>query len=201
MRQPTRKADAWIAAGLCVLLLLVVGAMGFLSTYKNTAGNSNDAPARWPSGSRIESEPGLPVLVMFAHPMCSCTRASLSELRALVSEFRGRFTPYVLSALPQGVGQEWMSSNLWKSAESIEGVRVMRTSRSTRRACLGREPRDTWSCTMQRVVSCSAAASPARAGTSATTTVVSKFHRSCENILPSQRKARCSGARSRIPND
>ena len=126
MRQLTRKADAWIAAGLCVLLLLVVGAMGFLSTYKNTAGNSNDAPARWPSDSRIESEPGLPVLVMFAHPMCSCTRASLSELRVLVSEFRGRFTPYVLSALPQGVGQEWMSSNLWKSAESIAGVRVMR---------------------------------------------------------------------------
>lgn len=126
MRQPTRKADAWIAAGLCVLLLLVVGAMGFLSSYKNTAGNSTDAPARWPSDSRIEREPGLPVLIMFAHPMCSCTRASLSELRVLVSEFRGRFTPYVLSALPQGVGEEWMSSDLWKSAESIEGVRVMR---------------------------------------------------------------------------
>lgn len=126
MRQSTRKADAWIAAGLCVLLLMVVGAMGFLSTYKNTAGNSNDAPVRWPSDSRIEPEPGLPVLVMFAHPMCSCTRASLSELRVLVSEFRGRFTPYVLSALPQGVGEEWMSSDLWKSATSIEGVRVMR---------------------------------------------------------------------------
>jgi hypothetical protein len=126
MRQSTRKADAWIAAGLCVLLLVVVGAMGFLSTYKNTAGNSTDAPARWPSDSRIEREPGLPVLLMFAHPMCSCTRASLSELRVLVSEFRGRFTPYVISALLQDVGQEWMSSNLWKSAESIEGVRVMR---------------------------------------------------------------------------
>lgn len=33
--------------------------------------------------------------------------------------------PYVLSALPQGVGEEWMSNGLWKSAESIEGVRVM----------------------------------------------------------------------------
>ena len=118
MRQATRKADAWIAAGLCVLLLLVVGAMGFLSTYKNTAGNSTDAPARWPSDSRIGPEPGLPILIMFVHPMCSCTRASLSELRVLVSEFRGRFTPYVLSALPQGVGEEWMSSDLWKSAES-----------------------------------------------------------------------------------
>ena len=126
MGQPTRKADAWIVAGLCVLLLLVVGAMWFLSTYKNTAGSSTDAPARWPSESRIEPEPGLPVLIMFAHPMCSCTRASLSELRVLVSEFRGRFTPYVLSALPQGVGEEWVSSDLWKSAGSIEGVRVIR---------------------------------------------------------------------------
>ncbi|MGH3116620.1 MAG: RedB protein [Gaiellales bacterium] len=126
MRQLARKADAWIMAGLCVLLLLVIGAMGFLSSYKNTAGNAADAPARWPSDSRIEPEPGLPILVMFAHPMCSCTRASLSELRVLVSEFRGRFTPYVLSALPQGVGEEWMSSDLWKRAESIEGVRVMR---------------------------------------------------------------------------
>jgi hypothetical protein len=34
--------------------------------------------------------------------------------------------PTRLSALPQGVGEEWMSTNLWKSAESIEGVRVMR---------------------------------------------------------------------------
>jgi hypothetical protein len=126
MRQPTREGDAWIAAGLCALLLLVVGALGFLSTYKNTAGNSTDAPERWPSDSRIKRYPGLPALIMFAHPMCSCTRASLSELRELVSEFRGRFTPYVLSALPRGVGEEWRHSDLWKSAESIEGVRVVR---------------------------------------------------------------------------
>lgn len=118
--------DKWIVTGLCVLFIGLVVAMGGLWKYKNAPGEQSDAPARWPAESRIERDPGLPTLVMFAHPMCPCTRASLSELRAIMSEFQGRVAAHVLFAMPDGVSPAWSAEDSWAAAASIPGVRVQR---------------------------------------------------------------------------
>jgi hypothetical protein len=43
------------------------------------------APSRWPHASGLERPLGTPELLVFAHPFCSCTRASVSELARLAS--------------------------------------------------------------------------------------------------------------------
>ncbi len=119
-------SDRWLLAGLFILGLLLVVAMGVLAAYKNSAGGQAEGPAEWPRQSRLQRSSALPTLVMFAHPMCPCTSASLAELRALMSEFEGRVTALVLFALPTGVGDDWATSDSWASASSIPGVRTGR---------------------------------------------------------------------------
>lgn len=121
-----RASDPWIIAGLLILGLVVAIAMGALWSYKNSPGAQGEAPERWPAATRLQRDPARPTLVMFAHPMCPCTRASLAELRVLMSEFGGRVDARVLFALPAGVGDDWTTSDSWTIASSIPGVRIER---------------------------------------------------------------------------
>ncbi|MBL9038236.1 MAG: RedB protein [Archangium sp.] len=113
-----------MVAGLCVLLVFIGSAMGALWEYKNTPGAQAEAPLQWPAGSGLERATDRPTLVLLAHPMCPCTRASMSELRTLMSEFEGRVAAHVLFELPSGAGEDWKTSGAWATAAAIPGVRV-----------------------------------------------------------------------------
>src|SRR5712671_5581051 len=75
-------------AALCAIGWAFLVACGFvgLARYKSTPGEMAEAPARWPQGTRLQRVAGRPTLVMFAHPKCACTRASLAELNRLAAE-------------------------------------------------------------------------------------------------------------------
>lgn len=121
------KADVWVVTALALWFLGVITAMAYLWNYKNTPGVEANAPTQWPSKSQIKRNPNLPTLVLFAHPLCVCTRASLTELRQLMSQFNGKLAAYVLFMVPDGVDEkEWTSSDSWQSAASIPGVQVIR---------------------------------------------------------------------------
>jgi hypothetical protein len=93
------RAALWF--GLLALWVITIGAsMGALWAYKMAPGAAATPPAAWPSASRLRRTAGRPTLVMFAHPGCPCTRASLSELARLVARFPQRMTVYVLFTGP-----------------------------------------------------------------------------------------------------
>src|SRR5262249_29850459 len=68
---------------------------------------------------------GLPALVMLAHPMCPCTRASLAELARLSRRLEGRVTTHVLFIRPDGTPDSWAHSDLWDLARAIPGVEAV----------------------------------------------------------------------------
>lgn len=61
-----------------------VVAVGFgareIYAYATEPGTQSEAPAIWPVESRLAAPDGRPAIVMFVHPECPCTRASLTEL-------------------------------------------------------------------------------------------------------------------------
>jgi hypothetical protein len=61
---------------------------------------------------------------MFAHPRCPCTRASLTELERLVTEFPDALRAVVLFVGPTSTGGDWCGGSLRERAESISGVTV-----------------------------------------------------------------------------
>ena len=105
-------------------LVVVVAGTIQLARYSNTPGNNNPAPVAWPANSQIPFDAKGPTLVMFVHPHCPCTRASLGELEVLMAQVQGRVSAHVLVLKAAGTATDWEKTDLWRTASSIPGVTV-----------------------------------------------------------------------------
>ncbi len=63
-------------------------------------------------------------LVLFVHPHCPCTRASLAVLAELVREAGPRLKPRVIFVRPAGVIVGWERTSLWATATNLSEVEV-----------------------------------------------------------------------------
>jgi hypothetical protein len=105
-------------------LAMVVGGTIYLARYSNTPGSDSPAPAAWPATSQIAFDGKRPTLVMFVHPHCPCTRASLGELEVLMAKVQGRVSAHVVVLKATGTATNWEKTDLWQTASSIPGVTV-----------------------------------------------------------------------------
>src|SRR5215210_4678983 len=110
--------------GLAAVGMLWLGAVaaGFAAweAYDATPGDG-------PRDARTETDrpaTGRGELVMFAHPRCPCTRASLAELGELLSHNSVGAEVRILFVRPEGVADGWERGELWATAADIPGVRV-----------------------------------------------------------------------------
>lgn len=102
---------------------LICFGLGILFKYENTPGLVKRAPLEWPGKSQIPRAPDNPTLVMFAHPHCSCTRASIEELARLMTQCQEeKVKAFVLFIKPAAFPEEWVKTDLWNSAAAIPGV-------------------------------------------------------------------------------
>jgi hypothetical protein len=80
----------------------------------------------FPGNSAVRLVSDKLTLVLFAHPHCPCTRASLHELEGLLAGTRNRVSVTVVFTIPDGVPAGWEQGDLWNSVTSIPGFRVIR---------------------------------------------------------------------------
>jgi hypothetical protein len=113
----TLFSAGWLAA-------LTFGGRVLLS-YESTPGQVGSIPSSWLRTSRIEAPADRPVLIMLAHPRCPCTRASMAELNKIMTHVQGKLSAYVLFLRPTGSGRDWDDTDLWRSAETIPGVKAI----------------------------------------------------------------------------
>jgi hypothetical protein len=104
----------------------VADGFGRLMEYKSEPGDAAAAPARWPSGSRVTRNTDGATLVLFAHPRCPCTRASISELARLLARFPERLSARVVFLRPADAGAEWDETDLVRRAAAIPGATTVR---------------------------------------------------------------------------
>jgi len=106
-------------------LLAVVAGFLALWMYKLKPGpEAETAPRSWPLQSGIRRSAGRATLVLFAHPRCACTRATLSELARLMARFHDRLDAHVLFSATGSEEPELARTDLWSSAGRIPGVSV-----------------------------------------------------------------------------
>jgi len=105
----------WIAA-------LVAGFSG-LHAYENRPGEPGDTAETWPSHSTLERSADRPTIVVFAHPHCPCTSATMEELDRLISR-AGADTSlvHVLFYCPDDAAPSFAETSLREHAERIPGV-------------------------------------------------------------------------------
>jgi hypothetical protein len=93
--------------------------------YSETPGLAGSPPAGWPESSAVPPPHGCPALLMFVHPQCPCSQASVGELERLVASCPGQFRATVLFLKPDGTTDDWVKTGLWDRAEAIPGVTVL----------------------------------------------------------------------------
>ena len=111
-------ASAAFAVWLCGMF---AGAL-WMTRYSNIPGPVANAPAHWPAHTAIVLSRTNSTLVMFAHPHCPCTQASVSELERLMARTQGQISAYVLLLKPAELPAGWTDTALWRRASLIPGV-------------------------------------------------------------------------------
>jgi hypothetical protein len=116
-----------VVAVVGALWLVSVGAgLGWLWSYSATAGTPAQAPSEWPVQTRIARDRGTWTLLLFAHPHCPCTRASLGELAVLLAQTAAApVRPMVVLAAAEGLQASSGDADLRTSAAQIPGVRIV----------------------------------------------------------------------------
>jgi hypothetical protein len=118
------KKYAAIAAFVAVWLAAMAFGFRVLWTYSTTPGHAGTPPVDWPASAPIERGRGRATLVMFAHPQCDCSRATIGELAIIMAHAGGQLDADVFFYLPANETSAWAKTDLWRSAGAIPGVRV-----------------------------------------------------------------------------
>lgn len=92
--------------------------------YDTAAGAVGTVPVHWPAKSAIQLAPDRMTLVMFAHPRCPCTRATMGELAKIMAEAQGKLSGHVVFYWPNDSAAGWDDTDLRRSAAAIPGVTV-----------------------------------------------------------------------------
>ena len=132
----------WMRRGVIAslfLLWLTLSAVGlrWLSVYKSTPGPRADAPKTWPKKAGFEPATDAPTLLLFLHPHCDCTDATVSELAEVFAQRSSPVKAVVLVYHPDGVSREWSESPLVEKVSKIPRVTVRRDKGEVERRRFG----------------------------------------------------------------
>jgi hypothetical protein len=107
-----------------VWVLAVTAGLRDMLNYEDGPAEPGEPPTEWPNGSVISRKPGMPTILLFAHPKCPCTDATIGELSLLMTRLQGKAIAAVFFWRPVNVPDAWEKTKLWQSAEAIPGVSV-----------------------------------------------------------------------------
>jgi hypothetical protein len=108
------------ALGLFWVVAVVAGVSN-LNRYEMTPGAAA-AAANWPSNTRLTLDSHRDTLLMFVHPLCPCSDASMEELARGLAQAEDRLSTTVVFFKPSGQTDDWVKASLWNSARRIPGV-------------------------------------------------------------------------------
>jgi hypothetical protein len=113
---------------VAALWVLGVGA-GFraILVYAYTPGPqpASNASSVWPARTAILPTKGHACLLVFVHPQCPCSQATIEELAAVLAHKPNQVDAYVLFFAPRSASQDWVKSKLWRETSAIGGVHVV----------------------------------------------------------------------------
>lgn len=96
--------------------------VAYTLVYQFTPTESAVVANHWPTASSCKLALDRPTLVMFVHPRCPCSRASLHELAILMTRFPRSLDVQLLFIKPPAVATDWTCTDLWAEAAEIPGV-------------------------------------------------------------------------------
>ncbi len=124
MRTRSVIITASIVAAAAIWVGTVGAAVRAIRRFEATPGRAAAAPKSWPAGSSLLRNHEAPTLVMLVHPQCSCTRASLQELQAVIEKSPRAMRIYVVVYHPHQMKAGWEKTNIYEAAMRLRGTHV-----------------------------------------------------------------------------
>jgi hypothetical protein len=118
------KKQSVIIAAVVLWIPAVAFGINVLWKYSTTPGRPGTPPLVWPAGEPVERMKGDATLLMFVHPQCPCTKATLGELAIIIAHAQGKVGADLFFYLPADQPATWARTDLWTSASAIPGVHV-----------------------------------------------------------------------------
>lgn len=96
-----------------------------LFIYSNTPGELASALHNWPTATKISRDLDTNTLLVFVHPHCPCSDASVGELERLMPHISGKVKSVVVFFKPKNKSEEWVKGKLWQKTKAIPGVEAL----------------------------------------------------------------------------
>lgn len=106
---------------MTIWILVILGGFILLERYSNKEGAPALARVQWPKTTGIALAPEGPTLVLFAHPRCPCSAATLSELQVLLHDVKTPPALRIQFYLPTNKDEAWAKTRLWETAQHLKG--------------------------------------------------------------------------------
>lgn len=116
---PSVRIGPWGVALAILWLAAIIPALWAIETYKSTPGRSAPTP-------RIAdaATDGRPRLLLFLHPRCPCSAATLAEFVEILADNPRAADFEVIFVRPEETAEGWEQTALWQSASRLSGVQV-----------------------------------------------------------------------------
>ena len=103
----------------------VAAAFQAIRRFESTPGLAAIAPPSWPVRSAVRRAEGAWTLVMLVHPHCSCSRASVKELEAVLEKAPRSVQSYVLVYRPREFAAGWERTDVYDAATRLRRAHVL----------------------------------------------------------------------------
>lgn len=122
---------------VAIWLAMVVAGFGWLAAYEVRPGRVGDVSQTWPGASHLERDQVRWTLVMFLHPHCPCSQASLQELGELQSAHPSQLHAHLVFCKPRGVPDGWEQTANWREASALPDVELVSDENDAERRVFG----------------------------------------------------------------
>lgn len=138
---PVRAARSRGVAGSIAVLWACSAGAGWwvLARYEVSPETAGAQTPSWPADCSIGVDDTKYSLLLFAHPHCPCTRASIGELERLLATAGEYVRTTVVFYRPRDASDEWVNSDLWNKVKGMQGIeaRIDPGAESARRFGVG----------------------------------------------------------------
>ncbi len=117
---------------------IATGGAGLLG-HQTRPGSPGTPPADWPPEAAGRPAPGHFTLLVFAHPLCPCTRATFGELAWVLARAPAPVDAAVVAVRPPGAPPGWGDRSALPAASAALGARLVADDGGREAAAFGAE--------------------------------------------------------------
>jgi hypothetical protein len=123
----SKQRRIWMIAILIVCSISTVAGFAAMYKFDQTAGAVSDVPVQWPASTVLEGPATHGSLLVFVHPYCSCTVATVHELATLHADRKSPGErPAMTILFYRPANSAWKQGKLWDSARhDLPGARII----------------------------------------------------------------------------